>query len=263
MCLILVAWQAHGEFPLVVAANRDEFFARPTAAAGFWPGTDILAGRDLKEGGTWMGVTRSGRFAALTNYRDPAGHADGRASRGWLVADFLKSDASPVEWLGGLVPRRADYNGFNLLAGDLRSSVLACLESTTGRLHVLEPGIYGLSNHLLDSPWPKVRAAKSALARALTALPDERPLFELLRDDAVHPDEQLPRTGISLEWERLLSSAFVRAPGYGTRSSTVLRVSRGDTPAETVAMSFDERTWLEGGRPGNRVRHRLPLHPGN
>jgi uncharacterized protein with NRDE domain len=251
MCLILVAWRAHPDYPLVVAANRDEFFARPTAPGEFWPGTDILAGRDLKEGGTWMGVTRSGRFAALTNYRDPSRHTDGRASRGQLVAEYLAAEAAPADWLAGLAPRLAEYNDFNVLVGDKDS--LACLESTAGEVRVLDPGVYGLSNHLLDSPWPKVAIAKSSLADALNALPADERLFALLRDDTIHPDEALPRTGVSLEWERLLSSAFVSAPGYGTRSSTVLKVSRGTTPT-TV---FDEQTWLAGGRPGGRVRHRF------
>ena len=229
MCLILVAWRAHPDYPLVVAANRDEFFARPTAAAAFWPDGDILAGRDLKEGGTWMGITRNGRFAALTNYRDPALVREGKASRGQLAASFLAATAG----------------------------TLACLESTTGTVRQLEPGVHGLSNHLFNSPWPKVVAAKSALSDALAALPDDAPLLEMLRDDRPHADAMLPRTGVSLEFERLLSSAFVKAPGYGTRSSTILTVSRGDTPASTCRFTFDEQTWLPGGKPGARCRYRF------
>lgn len=254
MCLILVAWRAHPDHPLVVAANRDEFFDRPTAAAAFWPGTDILAGRDLKEGGTWMGITRGGRFAALTNYRDPALVKTGKASRGHLVADFLSARSAPQAWLTELSRRLDDYNPFNLLVGD--ADTLVCLESTTGAIRRLEPGVYGLSNHLLDSPWPKVVAAKSALSDALTALPDDHPLLALLRDDRQHADDTLPRTGVSLEFERLLSSAFVKAPGYGTRSSTIVKVSRGDTPTPARHITFDEQTWLPGGRPGNRSRFR-------
>jgi uncharacterized protein with NRDE domain len=252
MCLILVAWRAHPDYPLVVAANRDEFFARPTAAAAFWPGTDILAGRDLKEGGTWMGITLGGRFAALTNYRDPALVREGKASRGHLVADFLAATARPMDWLAELSGRRDDYNPFNLLVGD--AGALACLESTTGAVRRLEPGVYGLSNHLLDSPWPKVVAAKSALSAALTALPDDRPLLDMLRDDRPHADETLPRTGVSLEFERMLSSAFVKAPGYGTRNSTIVKVSHGDTPGSRI--TFDEQTWLPDGKPGGRCRYR-------
>jgi uncharacterized protein with NRDE domain len=251
MCLILVAWQAHPDYPLVVAANRDEFFARATAAASFWPYNGVLAGRDLKDGGTWMGVTRSGRFAALTNYRDPEHHRDGAISRGRLVADFLSSDDTPVVWLNKNAVRAAEYNGFNLIAA--AGGELAWASNVTGDCQSLPPGVYGLSNHLLDSPWPKVQAARSALGKALAALPDHQPLFDLLRDDTIHPDDQLPRTGVSLEWERLLSSAFVKAPGYGTRSSTVMLMNRDGS------LVFDEQTWLEGGRPGGRIRFRFRL----
>ncbi len=249
MCLILVAWEAHPDYPLVVAANRDEFFSRPTAPASFWGDGEILAGRDLQSGGTWMGVTRSGRFAALTNFRDPGLHSENRASRGKLVAGFLEADEAPLTWLEQRRAEADHYNPFNLLVGD-RSS-LACYSSVSHELLPLGPGIYGLSNHLLDTPWPKVQAAKSSLSLALAALPDTAPLFELLRDDAIHADTALPRTGVGLEWERLLSAAFVKAPGYGTRSSTVLIVSRGDTPI------FDEQTWLEGGIAGGRSRFRF------
>jgi uncharacterized protein with NRDE domain len=250
MCLILVAWRAHPDYPLVVAANRDEFFARRTAAASFWPDRKILAGRDLQAGGTWLGIHHgTGRFAALTNYRDPARQRDGLTSRGLLVTDFLTSDTPATSWLEGLARRATDYNGFNLMAGDANS--LACLASITGEVRILQPGIYGLSNHLLDSPWPKVEVAKSALATALNAVPDDSPLFSLLHDDTIHPDDALPRTGVSLEWERLLSSAFVRAPGYGTRCSTVVMVGNDGT---TV---FDEQTWLEGAKAGPRIRYRF------
>ncbi|HZV53805.1 MAG TPA: NRDE family protein [Rhodocyclaceae bacterium] len=249
MCLVLVAWRAHPDYPLVVAANRDEFFARPTAAASFWPDSDILAGRDLKEGGTWMGITRGRRFAALTNFRAPERHRDGLASRGRLVADFLAAKEEPMPWLQALASRTTEYNDFNLIVSD--GETLACLASITGDIRLLEPGVHGLSNHFLDTPWPKVQAAKSALSDALVALPDDAPLLELLRDDSIHPDEALPRTGVSLEWERLLSAAFVRAPDYGTRSSTILLIGADRT------LTFDEQTWLEGGRPGGRARFRF------
>jgi uncharacterized protein with NRDE domain len=249
MCLILLAWRVHRDYPLVVAANRDEFFSRPTAAADFWSDADVLAGRDLRDNGTWMGVSRSGRFAALTNYRDPDRQREGRVSRGELVSAFLVANQQPAPWLAGRVVESDRYNGFNLIAA--ADGELAWASNITGECHVLGPGVYGLSNHLLDSPWPKLRAGRSALERALNALPDTRPLFELLRDDTVHPDDQLPRTGVSLEWERLLSSAFVRAPGYGTRSSTVLLVRRDG------AQSFDEQTWDEDGNAAGRCCYRF------
>ena len=254
MCLILVAWQAHPAFPFVLAANRDEFFARRSASADFW--TDrpqLLAGRDLEAGGTWLGMTRSGRFAALTNFRDPGSHKPQAPSRGKLVADFLSGDMSSDAYLDTLNP--AAYNGFNLLlgtiAGDNRQ--LVAFSNISNQRHSLAPGVYGLSNHLLDTPWPKVGAGKTALTAALTALPDENPLAGLLRDDTVHPDQSLPVTGVSLEWERLLSAAFIRSPDYGTRCSTVIKLDAMHTA------SFDEQTWLPDGHAGARRRFRFIL----
>jgi uncharacterized protein with NRDE domain len=252
MCLILIAWRVHPTYPLVVAANRDEFFARPTEPAAFWKNApQVLAGRDVQAGGTWMGVTRNGRFAALTNFRDPAQNRSGAPSRGALVAEFLTRTAKPQDYLEGIAARGSDYNGYNLLAGD--GETLWWSSNMGGEPRQLEPGVYGVSNHLLDTPWPKVGAGKTALAQALDQLPDDRALFNLLRDDDIHPDEHLPQTGIPLDWERLLSSAFVRSPDYGTRSSTVLCVgSDGWT-------SFDEQTWLPGAKPGGRLRFRFSL----
>jgi uncharacterized protein with NRDE domain len=156
-----------------------------------------------------------------------------------------------LAWIESHRKAVAEYNPFNLLIGDSRS--LVCFSCVNNEVRQLESGVYGLSNHLLDTPWPKVEAAKSSLSRALAALPDDGLMFDLLHDDVIHPDEALPRTGVSLEWERLLSAAFVKAPGYGTRSSTVLKVSRGGTAL------FDEQTWHEGGQPGNRSRFRFRL----
>ena len=227
MCLILLAWRAHPDYPLVVAANRDEFFARPTAAADFWPDHPrVLAGRDLEGGGTWFGISRGGRFAALTNYRDPASVRQGTPSRGALVADFLAGDMPPTDYRRLLEERGAAYNGYNLLFGDA-DGLFYHSNCGAGPEH-LPPGIYGLSNHLLDTPWPKVAQGKSRLAAALAALPDDRNLLALLRDDRLADDADLPRTGVSLEWERLLSAAFVRSSAYGTRSSTVLTRDRQD-----------------------------------
>jgi len=225
MCLILVAWRAHPDYPLVVAANRDEFFTRPAAEAGWWPDApSVFAGRDLEAGGTWFGLGRDGRFAGLTNFRDPQRNRDGTPSRGALVADFLRGRESTAEALARLQFEGPRYNAFNLLVSDGDS--LGIYESASGSARLLEPGLHALSNHLLDTPWPKVTAGKSRLARALRALPDDTPLCELLRDDRPAPDAELPRTGVSLAWERMLSSAFIRAPGYGTRCSTVVTRDR-------------------------------------
>jgi uncharacterized protein with NRDE domain len=271
MCLVLIAWRADPESPLLLAANRDEFHARPTLRADWWPDhPQILAGRDLDAGGTWLGLTRSGRFAALTNYRDPqrrrtpapdavpsvaapciAVPSVAAPSRGSLVASLLDSDASVAESLTYLREVAADYNGFNVIFSD--GERLAIYESTRGSGRELGPGIYGLSNHLLDTPWPKVQNAKSRLQQALLDSTDPAPLLALLRDDRPAPDEDLPRTGVSLEWERLLSSAFVRAQDYGTRCSTIIRI---DARARAY---FDEWSWDSAGGDIGRVSVQFDL----
>ncbi|MDD5175693.1 MAG: NRDE family protein [Sterolibacterium sp.] len=257
MCLILLAWQAHPHHPLVVAANRDEFFARPTLPVHFWENApNILAGRDLAAGGTWMGITRQGRFAALTNFREPRNVRPAAPTRGRLVSDFLGGTMTSPDYLAGLAINAVEYNGFNLLCGTLSDGLWHFSNRNRETGHVLqhlETGIYGLSNHLLDTPWPKVAQGKSDLAKALTALPQEAPLFQLLRDESIHDDSELPRTGVSLDWERTLSAAFVCTPNYGTRSCTVLRVD------QQKFVTFDEQTWLPGARSGNRSRYRFKL----
>jgi uncharacterized protein with NRDE domain len=257
MCLVLVVWRMHAQYPCLVAANRDEFHARPTARAEWWPDhPEILAGRDLEAGGTWLGVTRTGRFAALTNYRDPERRREAAAgaatpSRGALVTSVLESGASVAQSLGYLREVGANYNGFNLIFSD--GERLGIYESVRGSGRELGPGIYGLSNHLLDTPWPKVQIAKSRLQAALLGLTDTAPLLELLRDDRPASDALLPQTGVSLEWERLLSSAFVRAPDYGTRCSTIIRIER-----EGRAY-FDEWSWDSIGADMGRISLQFEL----
>jgi len=257
MCLVLVVWRMHPKYPCLVAANRDEFHARPTARAEWWPDQpQILAGRDLEAGGTWLGVTRTGRFAALTNYRDPeqrrrAAPDAAAPSRGTLVTSVLESGASVAEGLGYLRDVGASYNGFNLIFSD--GERLGIYESVRGTGRELGPGIYGLSNHLLDTPWPKVQIAKTRLEAALLGLTDTAPLLDLLLDDRPASDAQLPKTGVSLEWERLLSSAFVRAPDYGTRCSTIIRIER-----EGRAY-FDEWSWNSVGADIGRNSLQLEL----
>ena len=257
MCLVLIAWRADPDYPCVVAANRDEFHARPTARAEWWPDRPrILAGRDLEAGGTWLGLTRTGRFAALTNYRDPElrrAAAPGLAvpSRGQLVTSLLESGGSVADGLTYLREVGANYNAFNVIFSDGRR--LGIYESVLGMGRELGPGIYGLSNHLLDTPWPKVQSAKSRLEAALLGLTDTAPLLALLRDDNPASDEQLPQTGVGLQWERLLSSAFVRAPDYGTRSSTIIRIdARGRA-------YFEEWSWDSVGADIGRTRLQFEL----
>ena len=236
MCLIAIAWQAHPRFPLVVAANRDEFFERPTAAAAWWDGDRILAGRDLRAGGTWMGVTRDGRFAALTNFRDPGSMRVDAPSRGALVSRFLESGDTAEHAAASTAVEAARYNGFNLLVGeiarDTNDSELWIVSSRdTPAARPVEPGVHALSNAVLDTPWPKVDVSRAALGNALLAHEGDRDrlcesLFALLEDDRLAPDEALPSTGIDREIERALSAAFIRMPHYGTRSSTVWVVDR-------------------------------------
>jgi uncharacterized protein with NRDE domain len=226
MCLILFAWKTHKYFPLILIANRDEFYERPTAPAAFWEDTPgLLAGRDLREGGTWLGITRKGRLAALTNYRDPTARKDGAPSRGKLVSDFLRGRRAPEAYLRWLSPKAARYNGFGLLVGNPNE---LCYFSNRGALIRLLPGVHGISNHLLDTPWPKVERGKQTLRDHLERekTPSPEALFTLLADRARPPDERLPVTGVGLEWERVLSPLFIESPDYGTRSSIVLLIDR-------------------------------------
>jgi uncharacterized protein with NRDE domain len=252
MCLILMAWRVHAEYPIVIAANRDEFHRRPTAAAHWWPEHPrLLAGRDLQAGGTWLGITADGQIAALTNYRDPRQIKPDAPSRGGLVLQVLESHAGIADRLSQLHEVGAQYSGFNLLCTDGRE--LGVYESVADSWRLLAPGIYGLSNHLLDTPWPKVQRAKSQLAQAIGNLPDETALLALLRDDSVPDDDELPRTGVSLEWERLLSSAFISTDDYGTRSSTVIRVDASGNA------SFREWTWRPDGSLDGEVTYQIQL----
>lgn len=256
MCLILAALDAHPDYALVVAANRDEFYDRPTARADFWADhPEILGGRDLRAGGTWLGIDRGGRIAAVTNYRQGEREAAAPRSRGFLVSDYLTSDVDAGTHIAR-AEREADrYNGFNLLAGDARE--LHWFSNREGRPRRLGPGIYGLSNHLLDTPWPKVTAAKSALSAVLGGDGGDlvSGLFALLSDRTQVGDDSLPRTGIGLAWERLLSSAFIASAEYGTRSSTVVLVGRDG------AATFAERSFGPNGASAGEARHAFRLEP--
>lgn len=217
MCLIVVGWRVHPDYPLVVAANRDEFYARPTAPLARWPDAPhVIGGLDLEAGGTWLGISETGRFAAVTNVREP-GMAKGPRSRGGLTRDFLLSGQTASDYADHIDGRL--YSGFNLLLGDGETLVYG--SNRDGQPRQLPPGIYGLSNHLLDSPWPKLLAARERIAEALPGLPDESAFYALLSDQAIVADENLPSTGVPIEWERLLSAIFVKSASYGTRASTL------------------------------------------
>lgn len=248
MCLILFAYRSHPGYELLVAANRDEFYQRPTAPLAYWADApDLLAGRDLQQGGTWMGITRSGRFAALTNYRDPAHIQESAPSRGHLVSAYLQSTASAAEYLADLASSADQYNGFNLLLKD--HAGLYYYSNENGAAQVLAPGIYGLSNHLLNTPWPKLERGVTALRHILATRqhPTADDLLSILTERNLAADELLPQTGVTLEWERWLSAIFIDAPGYGTRTSTVLALE------DTGAAWITEMTWA------NLVRHDYQL----
>lgn len=237
MCLIFFAYRRHHAHRLILAANRDEFYHRPAAPMAYWEDLpDVLAGRDLSAGGTWLGIHRNGRWAALTNYRDPAAHRSDARSRGGLIRDFLAGNAASMAYLSGVAAAAPAYNGFNLLVDDGRC--LAYLGSTTGRPHPLPPGVYGLSNHLLNTPWPKVSRGKHRFWELLTApTVSVEDMMVLLSDRQAPPDATLPDTGVGLAWERLLGTIFIASPGYGTRCSTVLLVGNDG------AVEVTERTY--------------------
>jgi uncharacterized protein with NRDE domain len=226
MCLILWALSGHPRYRLILAANRDEFYQRPTSAAAYGSeGRGVLGGLDLQAGGTWLALGRNGRLAALTNYRDPETARPDALSRGHLVKDFVCGTAPPAAYLETVHNRRAAYNDFNLIVAD--GEQMWYLGSREQRPRPVAPGIHGLSNHLLDTPWPKVTEGKAALAAA-TAGDEVAPdaLLALLTCRRQPEDHQLPDTGVGLAWERILSPRFIVTPSYGTRSSSVLLVSR-------------------------------------
>jgi len=239
MCLLVVAWMSHPRYRLVVAGNRDEFHDRPAAPLGWWNDTPgVLAGRDLRTGGTWLGISRSGRFGCLTNFRDAVAPPIDAPSRGALVTDYLLSGAEPAAHLDRLHGDAPRYAGFNLLLGNHRA--LHYYSNVGGEeSRPLAPGIYGLSNHRLDEPWPKLVRSRERVAALLA---DDEPvaeaLFEVLCDDSADPEGVRPDSDLPSDLERALTAAFVRHPRYGTRSSTVVLVSR-DGPSVLYERRYD------------------------
>lgn len=236
MCLAMLALDSHRSYGLVVAANRDEYHARPTAPAHWWE-EGLLAGRDLHAGGTWLGVTRHGRFALLTNFRDPSRNDGNAPSRGTLVPDILLDARDADAAVAHIVEAGAQYNGFNLLAGTHARTTWG--SNRAARTKALARGTYGLSNALLDDPWPKVVSTKAALdAWVAGGEEDVEPLFEALAQRVLAADAELPATGVAIEWERRLSAPFIVGDSYGTRSSTVFTLDRAGN-ARFVERSFD------------------------
>ena len=261
MCLILFAWNSHPDYSLVVAANRDEFYERDTDGISYWDEhPHVLAGRDradvLGSPGTWLGFTKTGKFSALTNVRAPSEKNPDARTRGELSLLYLTSNHSPSGFIEENTKRFAQYNGFNLLMADLSNPANAEMHWVSNRMMMgqsirprkvfpsqpLTPGVYGLSNAMLDTPWPKVNHRISAFAQALAMdsgqLKNSDQYLKLLADTHHASDSELPNTGVSKEWEKALSAAFIKTPAYGTRSSTVLRV-RKDGHFEMVERRFD------------------------
>jgi uncharacterized protein with NRDE domain len=253
MCLALVALDAHPKYRCVIAANRDEFHVRAAEPAHWWD-EGVLAGRDLVAGGTWFGVTRTGRWALITNFREGIPRDPYAPSRGELVTRVLRETASPLRSSAGLLPDGGRYHGFNLLLGTENDTAFAS-NRASGALG-LGAGIHGLSNHLLDTPWPKLLRSK---ARMTAWLDDEDPAIEtgfaLLADREPAADTHLPATGVPAQWERLLSSPFIVSPEYGTRSSTLLLI------AQDNGASFIERSFDAAGRLAGQVAFEFRLAP--
>ncbi|WP_303784893.1 NRDE family protein [Azovibrio restrictus] len=240
MCLILIAWQVHADYPLVLAANRDEWYDRPSLPLAVWDDApNILGGRDLQAGGSWLACHRDGRFAAVTNVRQGTPEKAPR-SRGDLVRNYLNKNTQPIEFAESV--QQDQYGGFNLLLGNGEELVYLSNREAGPALR-LPPGIYGLSNHRLDSPWPKLVKAREHFGRALTRLPDEEALFRVLADREQADDRDLPDTGVPLATERMLSSIFVVSDTYGTRCSTLLCRNRGGQ------LWMTERRFGPGGQP--------------
>ncbi len=249
MCLILFAFRQHPDYPLVVIANRDEYYARPTRTAHWWQGQAIFAGRDLEAGGTWLGIDRGGRFAAVTNVREPGGMKSGKRSRGELPAGYLSGSQAPADYLAELRSRDREYAGFNLLLGG--ADGLWFYSNRDHGIRRIEAGVYGVSNGAFDENWPKLSSGRDELAALLEGQFDEDDLLEILTDHRVAPDHELPDTGVGLDFERLLSSRFIRSPGYGTRACTVLTFDRQGK------VSFTELNFPDADHAGERIRETL------
>jgi uncharacterized protein with NRDE domain len=247
MCLIVFANNVLEDYKLIFAANRDEFYNRPSEQADFWKDRpDLLAGKDLQAGGTWMGITRKGKFAAITNFRDLKNNRNDAPSRGELTLDFLVKDVTPEEYYNRLKSELNNYNGFNLILGNIDE--LYYFSNKTNGLQKLEPGIHGISNAILDTPWPKVEKSKRQL-KHLIEQQNIHPweILNLLDDTSPAKDEELPDTGVGLELERILSPIFIKSEKYGTRSSTIVTVDKNNN------VKFVEKTYFANtGRFSNK-----------
>ncbi|MDH5245836.1 MAG: NRDE family protein [Betaproteobacteria bacterium] len=247
MCLLVFAVRAHPRLPLIVAGNRDEFHARPTQAAHWWPDKpDIVGGRDLQAGGTWLAVTRNGRFAAVTNHRDAHRESAGLRSRGHLITGFLDSTGAAADYVESV--DGSAYAGFNLLVSDGRSA--AYLSNRGGGLRELQPGIYGLSNATLDEPWTKVTRTRSGLAELIERdNVNESSLMRLLGDREKASADEVETNGLSFAMAHALTAPFIVHPEYGTRCSTVMTID------DAGKVRFLERRFQPDGRQSGESKY--------
>lgn len=252
MCLILFSYLKDKEYKLILAANRDEFYERPTAPAEIWQDHDgLVAGRDLRAGGTWLGIHPSGKYGMVTNYRDPVTETPRLSSRGHVVLDFVKHKEKPQSYLEQLHSEADFFNGYNTLLGD--NNGLWYYSNKVNDFKQLHPGVYGLSNHLLDTAWPKVVRGKALFESVINkGVINVEDLFHILKDDRKARDHELPETGVPLEWERTLSSMFIRSEGYGTRCSSIILIRHEGQ------IDFYERTYPTDGSAPATVHFTLP-----
>lgn len=252
MCLIAFALNEHPDYPFIMVANRDEFYERPTSYASFWEDQpDVLGGRDLKGGGTWIGVAQSGKVAAVTNYRDPQHISETAKTRGDLTKDYLTSSTPATQYLEQVKKEGASYNGFNLL---LFEEGMAHYYSNYGEdIQQVEKGIFGLSNALLDTPWPKLEKLKSRFGKAIQSEFDVDALLELLTDSETATDSDLPKTGIPYEWEKAISAICIDTPTYGTCCSTIILLDKSGN------LSFTEKSFPVGAREAKTVSFNIKI----
>jgi len=242
MCLTVFAYKTDDDYPFILATNRDEFYERPTRAAQFWENhPNLLAGKDLKAGGTWLGITKDHKFAAITNYRDLTQIKENAPSRGHIVTDYLTNDLSPQDYFKKIEQNAPAYNGFNLLYGYVDD--LYYFNNQHVQLQKVKPGYHTLSNAYLDSNWPKSNKALTDFKETLNNHPDDpKHYFKFLQNSRQFPDHLLPSTGLPIEKERMVSSIFIQSEDYGTRCSTLLFA---DPDQETT---FIEKTYINGSK---------------
>lgn len=253
MCLLLIANNSHPNYKLIIGANRDEFYNRPTEQAHFWEDKlNILAGRDLQARGTWLGISETGKIAALTNFREGLKQKDNAPTRGLLTVNYLKDFLKPADYLSKIKSISNEYNGFNLVLGEIEN--LYYFSNKRNLVEKLETGVYGLSNGLLDSNWPKVLESRikfQEIIKKTDLLTDD--VFKILSDRSIVEDEFLPDTGIPKEIEKILSAVFIKTEKYGTRCSTVVMVDSSNK------VQFVERTFNPENDKFSQVEYNFKL----